>query len=153
METLKKLEKESIDFLQGEKLPFIPSGLSSISSHNIDKGLSFNFSKMELYSSELQKNPITNKAFGGRIINSEIIRKGKKMYNASFLDFIFANPEIFPKKMYEKYIFFAGTIYLDPYGNECVRCLYFDEIGIPSHNYFWLDFPFSENYYFLIEKE
>jgi hypothetical protein len=131
-----------------KRLPHIPKVFSGMVSHHIED-VSFDFSKMKLYQSKKQSNPIANKAFGGQIIGQEL--KGKKKYSASFLDFLLDNPKLIPKEWRFKYIFFPGTVY-NYLGDEVIRCLSFNELGEPrGDEFFWLMLPFTENFYFLVE--
>lgn len=137
-----------IEMVCREKPPCIPREFSGIVSHRVED-VSFDFSKMKLYQSKRQENPIANKAIGGQIINQEL--KEKKKYDASFLDFLLDNPNLIPKEWKFKYIFFPNTVY-DYIGDEVVRCLSFDEEGNPrGDEFFWLMLPFTENFYFLVE--
>jgi len=116
-----------------DTLPFIPEGWEVVEHQ---KGGTFEWdpSKVELYLCAEQQE--------GSIEGHELRKKleGKPVMNACLLDYLLKHPELIPEEWKGKYVFFWGTIYLEPIGDLFVRCLYWGGGGWDWDG-FWLGNP------------
>ena len=99
--------------------PYLPNGWK-VEEHIKGGQFVYDPAKIEFYLSKRQKKgPI-----GGHDLRKEL--QGKPVYNANFLDYWLAHPELIPEELKGKYVFFWGTIYCDSAGGLDARCLYWD---------------------------
>ena len=106
--------------------PFVPDGWE-VEEHRRGGQFKWDTSKVALYLSKGQQN---GKGIEGNKLGNEL--KGKPVYNATFLDYLLANPDLIPEDWKGKLVFFWGTIYRDSDGSLCVRYLCWDGDG-----WFW----------------
>lgn len=97
------------------KKPIIPKGYDwKVEKH--EKHGKIDLSKLELHLEPEQKKGYIK----GEVLAERM--KGKGL-NANVLDFLLENLELIPESWKGKYVYFWGTIYRDPDGDLCVRCL------------------------------
>ncbi len=116
--------------------PFVPEGWT-VEEHQ--KGGSFKWdpAQVQLYLSELQ---LIDGVIKGNALRKELA--GKPVLNANVLDYLLAHPRLIPEEWKKNsegcilFIFFWGTIYRDPDGHLCVRCLCWHS-GRWGWNYYW----------------
>lgn len=98
--------------------PLVPSGWKRAEEHQKGGQFKWDAAKVNLYLSKKQE--------GGNYIVGTKLReelKGKLVYNANLLDYLFAHPHLIPEEWKGQHVFFWGTIYRDSDGVLCVRCL------------------------------
>lgn len=104
-------------FIDCDSAAFTPEGWK-VEEHIRGGNIRFIASEIELYISLQQKN----KSIDGYKLRDEL--KDKNVLNANVLDYLLANPKAIPESWKDKAVFFWGTIYREPGGRRCVRCLY-----------------------------
>lgn len=126
-----------------DKDPFVPGGWE-VEEHIKGGQLEWDLAKVALYLSEGQQN---GKVTLGNQLREEL--KGKPVYNANLLDYLFAHPRLIPEEWKGKFVFFWGTIYRSSGRGRgsglYVRCLDWYGRGWLWH-YYWLGYGFSGGY-------
>ncbi len=72
----------------------------------------------------LSKNQQDGRVIKGRELRKEL--ETQPVLNANLLDFYLDHPDLIPEEWKGKLVFFWGTIYRNPLGHLCIRCLYWD---------------------------
>lgn len=96
--------------------PFVPEGWEVV-EHQNSGSFKWNPDEIELYIAGEQKSG----SIGGHELKKKLM--GKPVLNANVLDYLLEHPELIPEVWKGKWIYFWGTIYRDPVGSLCVRCL------------------------------
>jgi len=99
--------------------PFCPEGWEIV-EHKKCGQVEWNPEKITFYLSDIQKRHECDACIN---IYNEL--KGRPVLNANIIDYLLANPNLIPEKWadYGYLVIFWGTIYRDPEGNLCVRCI------------------------------
>ena len=118
--------------------PFVPDGWK-VEEHHRGGSFEWNPEKVSLFLTEEQQR--------GSYIRAHGLRKefeGRNPFNANCLDYLLKHQELILEDWKWKQVFFWGTIYRDPRGHLCVRCLSWRD-GRWRWRYCWLDGDFSVN--------
>lgn len=124
--------------------PAFPFPGATIESHAKSGKMILDFSKLNFYLTEKQKN--------GSINGHELKKKqnNKKVLNACVLDYLLENPNLIPEDWKKdangniRFVYFWGTIFRSSRGVLYVRCLYFRG-GKWQAFCSWLDCGFDGN--------
>lgn len=100
-----------------DEQPKIPYGEWKVASHIKQGKLDWNKIKPELYLSEKQKSGY----IGGEGLLKEL--EGKNPLNVNVLWYLLEHQELIPKEWEVKYVYFFGTIFMDPRGGRGVLFL------------------------------
>jgi len=109
--------------------PFVPTSRWKVESHQKGGKLIFDPAKIKLYLSPNQQS--------GKYITGDELRKeleNKLVLNANVLDYLMKNPYLIPedwkkdRKGNVRYIFFWGTIYIDPGSHQFVPRLFWSPV-------------------------
>ncbi len=119
--------------------PFVPDNSWHVEEHIKGGKFKFDPKKVVLCLYEEQQN--------GGVINGNKLRKklkGKSVFNANLLDFLWAHPNLIPEEWKGKVVYFWGTIYRPSDDRLYVRGLiwYNDEW---RWRCLWLDKDFDDN--------
>lgn len=105
-------------------------------------------SRLQLHLSDNQKD---DKVIKGDALRTELETNKVPVLNACVLDYLLLHPELIPEdwKVNEngntRYVYFWGTIYRDPDGRLCVRCLFLHD-GAWDWYCYWLDDGWSSRH-------
>lgn len=100
--------------------PKIPEGYDwTIESHKGMGDLDWDECNPTLYVSEKQKYGYIK----GNDLQKEL--EDKPTLNANVLYYLLAHQKLIPEDWKGKYVYFWGTIYVNPHGSRCVLCLFF----------------------------
>lgn len=117
--------------------PFLAQGWM-VEKHTKGGRFQWDVSKVELWLANGQKN---DTLIQGNKLRKELAKKSN--FNANVLDYLLANSHLIPEEWKGKKVFFWGTVYRDPLGNQCVRYLYWSGGRWRSHyngpNCYWDD--------------
>ena len=120
-----------------DKDPFLAKGWK-VEEHIKGGQFEWNPAKVAFYLSEQQQN---GKVIQGNQLREEL--KGKPVYNANLLTYLFRKPQLIPDEWKGKLVFFWGTIYRSLGGDLCVRYLYWSAGGW-HRSYYRLDDVFGD---------
>lgn len=97
--------------------PFMPKGWT-VKEHKKGGQIKWGSKKVMLHLSKKQHG---SKVIGGHDLRQEL--ENRLVLNANVLDYLLTNPHLIPKEWRGSHVFFWGTVYRDPGGDLCVRCL------------------------------
>ena len=107
--------------------PFIPDGWRIEPKDQlagaVGRKLLWGKNKVGLFLAKKQKKRLID----GHELRKEL--KNKPVLKANVLDYLRAHPGLIPEEWKNKAVFFWGTVYCDPGGSLCVRCLCWDGDG------------------------
>lgn len=128
-------ELENVLILHKDSRPELHGFDSMVSNQEMGK---FSFDSLNLFIAERQRIG----GLVGRTLLSLLPAKSI-LFNSAFLDWLLENPQYIPESWKDKFVFFAGTVFMKR-GVEVIRYLYYGLNGWAS-SYHWLDRGFHLN--------